>query len=348
MRRLIVLLTLAGLAAPAGSAAQVYPERIRSVERVRSERTHVERYQGRSREEQTERFTRTLRIGANGEVDLGNIAGDIVVTRGSGNDATLEVVKTSRGRTVQDAQEMLKLVNVDVTERGTRAEVRTRYPQEEDRRNNRRNFNVSVAYNVAVPERTRVTATSISGSISARDVKGDLALETVSGDVRVANAGRIPKAKTISGNVEIVDTNIEGAMDASTISGTLLLRKVQARRLDLGSVSGNVSIQDVACERVQAQSISGEVILAGQLARNGRYNLTSHSGEVRVLVSGDTGFEVEASSFSGSIRTDVPLNVQGNDASRGRRQRSIRGTYGDASAFLDLTTFSGSIVIGKR
>jgi hypothetical protein len=350
MRRLIALMTLgvvAGWAMPAG--AQVYPERIRSVTRARIESTGTEIYQrNRPREEQTERFTRTLRIGPTGELDLGNISGDIIVTRGSGDEATVEVVKHARGETVEEAREVLQLVQVDVVEQGTRAEIKARYPRRDNRPRPRRgNFNVSVSYTVTAPERARITANSISGNISVRDVKGDLALETVSGDVRIANAGRIPKAKTISGDVEIADTTIEGTMDASTVSGTLFLRKVTARRLDLHSVSGNVTLQDVECDRIDAQSVSGDVQLAGALMRGGRYDLGSHSGQVKLSLSGDVGFQLEASSFSGSVRTDLPLTLQGTGSASGR-QRNRRGTFGDGSAVLDLTTFSGSIVISRR
>ncbi|HXW03938.1 MAG TPA: DUF4097 family beta strand repeat-containing protein, partial [Vicinamibacterales bacterium] len=348
MHRVIALsILVAGLAAPP-LQAQVYPERMPSVTRGRAERVAVERYQrGGAREEQTERFTRTLRVDSGGEIDLGNIAGDIVVTRGGGNEATLEVVKTARGRTVEEAREMLSLVQVDVSERGGRSEVRVRYPRDENRRN-RRNVNVSVDFTLTAPEQTRLTVNSISGSISVRDIKGELALETISGSLRIANAGQVPKAKTVSGDVEIADTTLQGALDAATISGTLTLRKVQAARLDLGSVSGDVVIQDVQSPRVRAQSISGEVQLAGALQRGSRYDLSSHSGQVRVLVGGDVGFDLEASSFSGSVRTDLPLTSQTTDREGRRGQRSLRGTYGDGSATLDLTTFSGNISIGKR
>ena len=65
-------------------------------------------------------------------------------------------------------------------------------------------------------------------------------------------------------------------------------------------------------------------------------------------MTGDTGFELDANSFSGSIRSDLPLtgSVGGDD--RGRRQRAVRGVYGNGSAVLHLTTFSGNIVIEKR
>jgi DUF4097 and DUF4098 domain-containing protein YvlB len=352
MQRTVILTALAAaLAAAAPAAAQSTADVIRNTirERVRDVRTVV-RYQGRadSREQQTERFTRTVRIGENGEIDLSNIAGDIVITRGGGSEATIEVVKTARGRTVEDAREQLQLVTVDFQERGSRVEVRTRYPRtEEARRNNRRNINVSVAYNVTAPAGTRVTARSISGDISARDIRGELSLESVSGMIRVHNGGRVAAAKSISGNVEVVETEVDGVLEASSVSGTVLLRRVKAQRLDASVISGNVVIEDVDCGRIEGQSISGDVRFGGALVRNGRYELTSHSGEVRVAIAGGTGFELEAGSFSGSIRTEFPITAQGAGQS-GRRQRTVRGVYGDGSAVLDLNTFSGTIVITKR
>ena len=336
---------LAALAAPA--AAQSTPDDVRAVVRGTVETARAVRYQGRDREEQTERTTKTLHIGSEGEISLGNIAGDITVTRGSG-DATIEIVKTARGRTVEDAREMLKLVTVEVTERGTRAEARALYPEERDmRRNDRRNINVSVAYNVTAPAGTRLTVNSISGSVKITDIKGDLSRDTISGGVRVAGAGRIANAKSISGTVEIADTDIDGAMDAGSISGDIVLRRVRARRLELGVVSGNVILQDLQCDRVNANSISGDVEYRGALAKNGRYEFTSHSGEVRIILAGDTGFELNATSFSGVVRTDLPLTLRGRDRDPGR-QRALHGTYGDGSAVLDVTTFSGRVVISKR
>jgi hypothetical protein len=93
--------------------------------------------------------------------------------------------------------------------------------------------------------------------------------------------------------------------------------------------------------------VSGDVQFTGNLIRGGRYELSSHSGTVRAAVGGDTGFEVEATSFSGDVRSDFSLKLEGNDGGR-RRNRTIRGVYGDGSAVLDLTTFSGNIVISRR
>lgn len=350
MRTIVfTLLALVAFAAPA--AAQPSPDRLRTVVRSKIERLPAVLYrQGRDREEQTERLTKTVKIGAEGELAVGNIAGDIVVTKGAGNEASIEIVKTARGRTIDDAREMLRLVEVDVTERNARADVRTRYPHDQEmRRNNRRNINVSVAYTIAAPAGTRLTISSISGNVKVTDIKGDLSLTTISGTVRIANAGRIASAKSVSGTVEILDTQIDGGVQAESISGGVVLRRVRARRMELGAISGNVVLQDVQCDRVEAHSISGDVEYTGVLAKGGRYELTSHSGEVRIGVSGDTGFELDANSFSGSVRSDLPLTLRGRDPNdRGGRRRALHGVYGDGSAVLDVTTFSGSIVISKK
>lgn len=351
------LAALLGLAIAAGQAqAQVYPERLSIAVKARSVVEAARAYQRRSRddnrEEQTERSTKVLKLGTAGALGLSNIAGDIMVTRGDGSDATIEIAKTARGRTVEEAKEFLKLVPVEITERGGRAQVKAIYPSgEEPRRHSQRNINVSVAYTVTAPAGTRLTIDSISGDIKVTDIKGDINANSISGDVRISGAGHVGAAKTISGTVEIWETHTDGPLAGSSVSGDVVFRRVTARHVDGGSVSGNIKIDDVQCERVNAQTTSGSVWFSGALARNGRYDLHAFSGEVRVVLSGNTGFELDATSFSGEVRTDLPITTRGNqvdDRGRGRHRTTLAGTYGDGAAVLDLQTFSGSIVISKR
>jgi len=65
-----------------------------------------------------------------------------------------------------------------------------------------------------------------------------------------------------------------------------------------------------------------------------------------------------ASSFSGSIRSELPLTIGGDasSASAGGSSRrtssvnshNIRATYGDGSATISVRTFSGDVVIAKQ
>lgn len=297
---------------------------------------------------QTEVVTRTLRLGASGDLELANIAGDIIVTRGGGQDAAVEIVKTVRARTEDEARELLKSVQVDIVERGSRAEIRARYPHGEGGRRTWRGGSVTVDMKIAAPAGTRVHARSISGSISAKDITGELLLESVSGAVKIANAGRVAAAKSISGSVEISDATSEGAIEASTASGTIALRRVKARSIEVSSISGGLVLDSIVAQRIEAQTVSGDLRVDGPLARNGRYELTSHSGSVQAAITGGPGFDVEATSFSGAVRSDFPLKSQDGPGGPGHRVRALRGTYGDGSAVLELTTFSGSITLSKK
>jgi DUF4097 and DUF4098 domain-containing protein YvlB len=198
----------------------------------------------------------------------------------------------------------------------------------------------------------------MSGNIQVSRMKGDLSLETMSGNVRIEGGGRVSLAKTMSGNVEISGVIAEEPLIASSMSGSVTLRSVKARYLEINSVSGDVIIRDATCERADVQTISGNVEYAGPITRAGRYELRSHSGDVRLVVADGAGFDVEANSFSGKIRSDLPIK---NDAeedeeivvSAGQRRVHIPkratfvGRYRDGSATIELTTFSGDIVITK-
>jgi len=339
--RLISLALLGAASIVTQAAAQEHPRVVirETVKRVLSG------YQGRNRgPEQTEQFSRKIKVGRDGRVSIGNIAGDIVVTGGSGDEVSIEAVKRTRG----DPRE-LENVHINVTERAGRVEVTTDHEQNRNDRNGRSDH-VSVDYTITVPGPASVDLHSVSGSLKVSNVQGAVRMETVSGNVTTSNAPRVELAKSVSGDIDLTATSIEGDLNASSVSGSVRARGVKARALQLGSVSGDISVSDVTCDRVELKSVSGGLDFSGTLARSGRYDLTSHSGTVRLILSGITGFELHASTFSGEIRSELPLTVGATDASGRRRtmtNRSIQGTFGDGSAVLTVRTFSGDVVITK-
>jgi DUF4097 and DUF4098 domain-containing protein YvlB len=305
-------------------------------------------YQGRDRgPEQTERFSRKVKVGRDGRVSIENIAGDITVTGGSGDDVSIDAIKRTRG----DRSELARVFIV-VDDRGGRVDVRTEGERNRNDRNGRSDH-VSVDYTVTVPSSASVDVKSISGNIRVSSLQGAVRAETVSGNVVTGSTPRL-MAKSISGDVDLSDAGADAELTASSVSGTLRAKSIKARALDLGTISGDVVLTDISCDRLGVKSVSGNVELSRTLARNGRYDVNGHSGNVRLTLSGSTGFELTASTFSGSIRSELPLTI-GGDRDRGtdlRRRgvssRSIRATFGDGSAALTIRTFSGNIVIAKR
>ena len=287
-----------------------------------------------------DRRTRTIAIGPNGTLELHNLAGDITVTAGSGRDTTIEVIRHSRGRTEADARLGLDRVTVSQQVNATRATVRADYPDERQSV-----YSVAVDMVISAPAGTRLVINSLSGSIKVTGIKGEMAANTMSGSVTLGNVGTVSEAKTASGDVSIIGATGEGTLDAGTLSGDVTLQQVKASRIHATAVSGSVTARDVTCESATLNSLSGDAVFSGDLAQNGRYEITSHSGDVRFTPTGKVGFTLVASSFSGDISSSLAL--QTSDTTRTRR-RSLTGKIGDGSATVTLQTFNGDITIGTK
>ncbi len=348
--RLTLSFVVAGLALAAGAAAAQEPvprivvrERIAAPDAVNRVATHA--YQGRDRgPEQTERFSRKIKLGRDGRVSVQNISGDITVTAGAGDEMSIEAVKRTRGD-----QSQLATVHIDVDERSGRVDVRTTHTARNDR--------VSVDYTIVVPASASVDVKSVSGNLKVSGPHGIVRAETVSGNVVTIDTPQLENAKSVSGDVSLTSVAADGDLAAASVSGNITAKGVKARGLDLGSVSGDVNVADVSCERLSVKSISGNVEYAGGIAKGGRYEINSHSGDVRLVLANPAGFELNASSFSGTIRSELPMTIGGDADDRGRdrsRRRdtlsnhAMHATFGDGSATVTVRTFSGNVVIAKR
>ena len=307
-----------------------------------------ERYaEARQGPEQTDRLTQTIKVGAEGALDLSNISGDVRVTGTSGSAITIEAVKRVRHRDADEAKRLLQELRIDITTVGDRVEVRTTYPR---RNGGDRNISARVDYTVSVPIGAAVAVKTVSGDASVTKVNGEVRAETVSGNVAVTGTPNLATAKTVSGNVTARDVEGASTLSLGTVSGTVVAAGLKARSLECGSVSGDIQLSDIQVERLMAKSVSGSIEFGATLARGGRYDLGSHSGDIRIVLASQTGFELDASTFSGSVRSDFPVTMRADGGNRDRRDsnKSIRGSFGDASALLSLKTFSGTVVIARK
>ena len=295
--------------------------------------------------DQTDRFSGRYRIGRDGRVSITNIAGDIVVTAGSGDEVAVEAVKRTRG----DRSELAS-VRIQVDSGPGRVDIQTLHTGRNDR--------VSVDYTVTMPAGASLQVHSISGSVKITGVRGAVRAESVSGAMTAASTPRLELAKSISGNVSVSDVTDGDTLSLSSISGGVSARSVKTRSLEVSSISGEAKLTDVTSDRLAVKSISGGVEYEGTIAAGGSYDFNVHSGTIRLMLSNPAGFVLNANSFSGTIRSELPLTIGGDlntpvAARRGRRDsfmnnRAIRATYGDGSATVTARTFSGDIIISRR
>jgi DUF4097 and DUF4098 domain-containing protein YvlB len=294
--------------------------------------------------QQTERFARKVKLDQNGRVSVKNVAGDIMVTAGSGDEVSIEAVKRTSG----DPAELARM-HIVVTEHPGRVDISTDYAANGFFSRTER---VSVDYTVTVPSTAGVDLRSVSGNVRVADVKGTVRAQTVSGGVTASNTPKLEQVKAVSGDVELMDIEADDQLAVDTISGRVRAMRLKARSVDVKTISGRLELDHVVCDRFSVHAISGTIELTGALAKNGRYDINSHSGPVRLVLPTNAGFELDASTFSGSIRSEFAMTVGGdiNRDIRGRRggNHAIHATFGDGSAQISIRTFSGNVIIAKR
>jgi DUF4097 and DUF4098 domain-containing protein YvlB len=272
---------------------------------------------------ETFRIDTTVTIGRGGSVDLGLVSGDVIVTAWNRDEVQIKAYS--------------EVIPLRFEHVGNTVRVNTvsgRYRRSGDQK-----------MEVVVPVGTRVSASSVSGDVSVRGVRGEIEASAVSGDVVVDGAVRRASVSTVSG--ELRARAIEGDVRANTVSGDLSVEDV-AGEVDAHSVSGEIDIRRARSGRVRTESVSGETTYEGTIDRDGRYDFNTHSGSVRLLLPANAAATLSLQTFSGSIDSDFQMTMgPTSDQGRGRSRRRMEFTINGGGARITAETFSGSVTIER-
>ncbi len=317
--RFCTLAALVALAAlPLSAPAQHGRERDRERERRRERERDWESDRDR---DVTQRIDTTVAFDRNGAVDLSNMSGDIVVRAWDRDEVRVNAFSEHGA------------LRFDVTSSRLTLDVRPRGGEMGDTR-----------YELAVPVGTRVVMRSVSGDLSATGLRGEVEAHTTSGDVEIIDIGARVTAESVSGEVEA--RGITGNLRVSSVSGDLTLERV-AGDVEAEAVSGGVTLADVQSKYVRAKTTSGEVEFRGTIDADGRYELGSHSGNVRLTLPADVDATVSVETFSGEIDSAFPVTIGGDGNTRLGSQKRFSFTIGNGGARITATSFSGNIEIER-
>lgn len=211
---------------------------------------------------------------------------------------------------------------------------------------------------ILVPRGRRILVALAAGTIDARNVAGDLYLDTGSGDITARGASGILNLDTGSGNVEV--DGADGDISIDTGSGNVEVRSIRGPALNVDTGSGDVTVAGAEAREVEVDTGSGSVTLLG--LRTGRVGVDTGSGDVTVeTAAGSASIEVDTG--SGDVTVSVPADYAGDvrlETNSGRMatelpitllRRSddeIAGRIGEGgSARIEIDTGSGDIRIHR-
>lgn len=201
-------------------------------------------------------------------------------------------------------------------------------------------------FEVTVPIGTRVVAKSQSGDISVRGTHGDVNVTAQSGDIIIDDVNGRLDVRSFSGSVTA--SNINGGVDINTQSGDLKLTDVRGD-VEVANTSGDITLRGVTSKLVRAKTTSGDVIYDGVIDGSGRYEFTSHSGDVRLHVPRDASAQLTVSTWSGEIESDFPITLKPGDHAIGSStSKQFTFAIGGGSARISAETFSGDVTVSSN
>lgn len=260
-------------------------------------------------------FERTLKVTGPVSLDITTGSGDITVR--AGDSSTVEI----RGKISVNWQLVGGAPNADARVR----EIEQHPPIEQDGNHihigplpEDLGRNISIDYELMVPQQTELTSKSGSGDLSIEGIRGPVNARSGSGDMKVRSIGGDVTVKTGSGDIKLEEVS-QGHVEVETGSGDMELRGINGA--------------------LHARTGSGDIVADGKLA--GDWVLRAGSGEVTVHLPPETGFNLEAHTSSGDISTgSLPVTVVGTIG-----HGSLRGQVRGGGPRVEVQTGSGDIHI---
>ena len=224
---------------------------------------------------ETEKFSQTCPLPANGAVRLSNINGAVDIVGWDKNEVLIEAEKSAK------TPEELARIHIEVDPQSDRVVVKTVHDKAGLLRNDARG---EVRYHLKVPAgavlekiasvnstvtvsgiRGAVTVATVNGGIRASGLSADASLETVNGSVRaqfaVVTAGQHISAESVNGSCELsLPANAGAHLDLSSVNGSTSCDfPVTIEKSGRHSLRGNIGN---GAASVKAETVNGGIRIA--------------------------------------------------------------------------------------
>jgi DUF4097 and DUF4098 domain-containing protein YvlB len=197
-----------------------------------------------------------------------------------------------------------------------------------------------VEIEISIPSWMAVSMSGRSLDVTARSMSGPLTVRNLSGDIRITDARGPVTVATVQGEIDV--RGARGPVTASSQADDVYLSDASGV-VDVHSGRGDLTLRDIRSASVRAETQEGDIDFSGVLMEDGSYGFSVHDGDARIAIPEGTDARVSVSTFDGEFESDFPVRVE-----RFRGGRAFDFTLGTGSARLEIEVFDGEIQLRKR
>jgi DUF4097 and DUF4098 domain-containing protein YvlB len=245
------------------------------------------------------------------EVDA--FAGDIAVTAWNRDAVRIEAEPSGRTR-------------VEITRSGATLEVRSE---------GRRGPAGAVDLKLSVPAWMALELSGVYTDVSVTGARGQVTVETVQGEIAVDGGEGLVVLQSVEGRVAL--RGAKGRLEVHSVNEDVAI-EASSGDITAETVNGEILLAGVDASSLSASTVNGDIEYAGPVRSGGRYDLSSHNGDLTLTVAEGTSAAVAVSTFNGEFESEFPVTL--TEARKGKR---FSFTLGRGEAQVSLESFQGTI-----
>ncbi|OGT81817.1 MAG: hypothetical protein A3H91_15650 [Gammaproteobacteria bacterium RIFCSPLOWO2_02_FULL_61_13] len=198
---------------------------------------------------------------------------------------------------------------------------------------------------VQVPRNSSVEMETVSANQDVREINGVVRLDSVSGAINAAGLERSANLASVSGDITLKGGSGEVRVDS--VSGNVKV-EINAQRLQAESVSGDVEVENAGMlQRLDASTVSGNLLIRTALAPEAEADLESVSGDVDLELRGELNVRFNLKTGPGGD-IENGLSDLRPDRERYTGAESLELRLGQGGADVDASVISGTITIRRQ
>jgi len=267
--------------------------------------------------EHVEQIEKTLSFEGVELVKLRNVNGSVKITSWEKPDVLVKATKKVKAISEEKAKEYAQEVKVRIEKVDDTIEIITEHPKGRKPRFIR---SVGVAYDVTMPQRANLDASSTNGSIGVDGIIGETSANTTNGSVSI---------KGCEGKLIVTTTN--GRVDIEKVSGNVRTK----------TSNGNISVRLAMVDgESRFETINGSINVGIEEGHSIPLTANTTNGSIIVELPSDFAADVEASTTNGRIHSELPITTVGKIS-----KTSLHGELNGGGPLMKLKTTNGNVSI---
>ena len=193
---------------------------------------------------------------------------------------------------------------------------------------------------LSVPRSIALEITGVSLAVGIERSAGSVSVSTAEGEILLVGGSGNVALNAVNGPVTVAGAS--GKIAVNAVDGDVSVSESDGA-IAVTAVDGDVTLEGITSDNVSVNAVDGDIGYVGTIADGGRYVLSTHDGDLDVLIPNGANARISIDTFSGELDTDFAVELEGDFG-----KKRISFTVGTGKALVELSAFDGIISLRQE